>query len=368
MKRKILFFLYRLAGGGAERTTINIINNLDKDKFDVVLVLGTSNNNDYGDLLEPNVRVKILNSKKLRYSIFKLRRIIRKEKPDLLFSTINENNILLLLAKFVALYRKPVIVREASHRTESGNVSVINRIITSILYNRLSSSIVALSEGVKGDLVDNFKISKDKIKVIYNPIEIDKIKKMSVERVTDFKQEDDEKVIIAVGRLTEAKDYRTLLRAFKIVSENVKSKLIILGKGKLEEELKNLCDHFGVSEKVLFLGFKSNPYKYMKTSDLFVLSSRWEGFGHVIVEAMATGIPVISTDCKSGPKEIINDKYGVLVPVSDFKKLSSEIIKMLNNDDKRNRLSKLGYERSKKFHVKKIIKEYEKLFINEIND
>ena len=130
-----MFFLYRLAGGGAERTTVSIINNLDRKKFDVILVLGTNKHDDYSALLKNDVRVELLNSKKLRYSIPGLIKLIKREKPDVLFSTINENNIILLLTKALIFYNKPVIVREASNRTESGNVTLFNRLCTSILYN-----------------------------------------------------------------------------------------------------------------------------------------------------------------------------------------------------------------------------------------
>lgn len=368
MRKKIMFFLYALSGGGAERTVINIINNIDKNKFEIVLVLGTNKNNDYIEFLSKDIKLKILNSKKLRYSILKLANCIRLERPDLIFSTINANNITLLLAKILTFRKIPTIVREAHNLSQSGFVLNINKWLTSILYNKVSDKIIALSNGVKDDLINNFGIKKDKINVIYNPIEIEVIKKMSNEKIKDFVKKDDEKLLIAVGRLVEQKDFATLIKAFNIVSKKVNSKLLILGKGPLENELKDLCKSFGLENKVKFLGFKKNPYKYMKMADVFILSSKYEGFGHVVVEAMACGTPVISTDCNSGPPEIIeNNKYGILVPVGDYKLLANEIIKLLGDEMLQKRLSKIGIKRAQEFEAKSIVKKYEKIFLETIN-
>lgn len=363
MKKKIMFFLYSLAGGGAERTVINIINNLDKDKFDILLVLGTNKNNDYKHLLSHEIRIHFLNSKKLRFSIFKLVSCINKEKPDLMFSTLNPNNIILLLAKIISFKRIPAVVREANNRTQSGSVSIVNKNATRLLYNFVSNKVIALSNGVKEDLVNNFNINEEKINVIHNPVEIENIKLLKDELVTDFHKEKNEKLIIAVGRLVHQKDYHTLIRAFAIITKKVKSRLLILGKGALELELKKEVKSLGLEDKVTFLGFKKNPYKYMKKSDVFILSSKWEGFGHVVVEAMATGTPVISTNCKSGPNEIIKDNdYGILVPVGDYELLASKAIELLRDEVTRMKYIKKGHIRAFDFNAREIVKHYENVF------
>lgn len=362
-KKKILFFLFSLNGGGAERTTVNIINNLNKDKYNIILVLGTNKNNDYGELIDDKVKIHILKSAKLRYCLFKLNKVIREEKPDLLFSTINSNNIILLLAKLLFFKSIPVVVRETSNRTKSGKVNFVNRLLTSYLYNKFSSKIIALSNGVRDDLINNFYIDKNKVKVIYNPVEIDKIKKMSKEKVYDFEKRSNEKVVIAVGRLVDAKDYETLFRAFKLVLEKVNSRLIVLGKGPLESDLKHFSKTLGIEKFINFMGFKSNPYKYMEKADVFVLSSKWEGFGHVIVEAMATETPVISTNCQSGPSEIIGkNENGMLVPVGDPKKLANAIVTLLNDRKLMMQYITKGKKRALDFNASIIVKEYEDLF------
>lgn len=369
MKKKILFYMSSLKGGGAERTIVNIINNINKSKFDVTLVLISNRKHDYIDLVSKDVNIRFLDCSKLRYCLSKLRRIILEEKPDLLFSTIVDNNFTLIISKLLSFKKVPVIVREASNRTQSGNVSRLNKILTYILYNLFTKKVIALSEGVKDDLVKNFYIKRQKVHVIYNPIEIKKIERLSLEQIYDFKKVDGYKYIISVGRLVKQKDFVTLIKAIKLVLNNENVKLIILGKGPEQEALVELSKDLRIEDKVIFLGFKKNPYKYMKLADLFVLSSKWEGFGHVIVEAMAVGTPVISTDCKSGPSEILKDnKYGMLVPVNDHKILAKKIVELLNNKRMRQNYITTGCKRAKDFEAKKIVKEYEELFLSVINE
>jgi glycosyltransferase involved in cell wall biosynthesis len=363
MGKKIMFFMYSLHDGGAQRTIVNIINNIDKEKFEVLLVLGSNLNNIYLDFLNPNIRICNLNSTKLRYCVVKLAKMIRKENPSLLFTTLNDNNITLLVAKMLSFVKTSAIVREASNRSQSGRVTFLNRMATYLTYNFFASGVVALSKGVKDDLTTNFRIQEKKINVIYNPVEVQEIRCKSNELIDDIDFHEGEKTIIAIGRLVDAKDYTTLLKSFQNVSDKEKVRLLILGKGLLENKLRRLADELGISDKVNFLGYKSNPYKYLKKSEIFVLSSKWEGFGHVIVEAMACGVPVIATDCKSGPREIIeNNRYGILVPVGDVEKLAEKIIEVLKDDKLRQKLTELGYERSHYFKASEITNQYARLF------
>jgi glycosyltransferase involved in cell wall biosynthesis len=360
--RKILFYMFSFSGGGAERTVVNIINNLNRSKYKPVLVIGTNKDAPYLDDISKDVKIVNLNVSKLRYSLLPLCKCIQKEKPDVLFSTVNPNNILLSIAKLFSFRKNKLIVREANNRTQSGKVNIINKILTFLTYNFIADKIIALSSGVKDDLITNFNIKSKKIEVIHNPVEVDYIKKVSHDPIKDFDFNEKYKRIVAVGRLVEQKDYPTLLKAFKMISEK-NIQLIILGKGSLEQSLKEMCKRLGIENKVFFLGFKKNPYKYMRRSDVFVLSSKWEGFGHVIVEAMASGIPVISTDCKSGPAEIIKEnKYGVLVPTENPNLLAENIKEILSNDQLKKSYSQLGEIRADSFNSTNIIKQYEGVF------
>ncbi|MBD2847556.1 glycosyltransferase [Paenibacillus sp. IB182496] len=363
MKVKCVFFIFSLKGGGAERTVVNIINNLDKTKFEITLILGSNNNNEYMHLISDDIKIKKLNATKLRNCFFKLMKTIHLEKPDIMFSTLVDNNIMLLTTKLLGRIKAPAIVREANNRTESKQVSIVNRLLTYMLYNLCASKVVALSNGVKDDLINNFCILENKINVIYNPVEVLKIKELSKEVLTEFDITGDFKVIIAIGRLVEQKDYYTLLKSFSQVLESERAILLILGKGPMEKQLIDLTVSLGVNNHVVFLGFKRNPYKYLKRADIFILSSKWEGFGHVIVEAMAVGVPVISTNCKSGPSEIIgNNEFGLLVPVQSPDILAEKIIFLLKSKKKREDFVVKGLRRAEHFEAKKIVLEYENLF------
>lgn len=357
--------MFSLAGGGAERTIVNIINNIDKTKFEVMLILGQRKNNEYLDLVSSDVKVQYLDCTRVKYCILKLRKVILKEEPNFVFSTLNPNNVVLTIANMLTFSKKSkVVIREANNRSQSGKVNFPNKILTYLTYNFLADKVIALSHGVKDDLVNNFKISSQKIKVIYNPVETDMIRRLSNETIEEQINNEEERIIIAVGRLVEQKDLKTLINAFALVERKISSRLLILGIGPLENELKKLSKDLGVNNKISFLGFKKNPYKYIFQSDLFVLSSKWEGFGHVIVEAMACGTPVISTDCKSGPREIIGDnEYGLLSPVGDCEELASNMIKLLANEALSNTYSRKGLERATNFKADRIAIEYQNLFL-----
>jgi glycosyltransferase involved in cell wall biosynthesis len=363
MKKKVLFYMFNLSGGGAERTVVNILNHLNKEEIEPILVLGSNDNNEYLHLLDPNIRIVKLGCLRAKHCLFKLRSVIIKEEPDTIFTTLNFNNILLILARILIIKKINTVVRVANNHTQAGNISKTKKFTIFLLYNLFADRVIALSIGVKNDLADNFRIKKDKIKVIYNPVDVSAISKQSLEKVDDFTKYENEKIVIAVGSLEKQKDFETLINAFKIVSVDVPlSRLIILGKGTKESELKQLTINLKINDKVEFLGFKKNPYKYMKKADVFVLSSKWEGFGHVIVESMATGTPVISTNCESGPSEIIgNNKFGLLVPVEDHVELAKGIIELLNNDNKRESYAASGIKRALNFNAKNITKEYEKI-------
>lgn len=354
--------MYSFGGGGAERTVMNIINNLNRKKYKPVLVIGTNKDAPYLNEVDKDVKIINLNTKSVKNSLLPLCKCIYNERPDILFSTVNPNNILLAIAKLISFRSNKLIVREANNRTQSGNVNLLNKVLTFLTYNLVADKVIALSDGVRKDLNENFKIKENKIKVIYNPVEVNYIKEASQEDVNDFNFTDGVKRVIAVGRLVKQKDYSTLLKAFEMISkENVQ--LLILGKGPLEHKLKEMCKQLGIESKVFFLGFKENPYKYMKRSDVFVLSSKWEGFGHVIVEAMTCRLPVVSTDCKSGPAEIIgNNKYGILVPTENPRLLANKIEELLNNEKLRNLYSKMGEIRANSFNSTQIIKQYEEVF------
>lgn len=370
MLKKLMIFVPSLAGGGAERTIVNIIKHINKNKYQVVLVMIRNVKKDhqkskYLKLVEEECKIIYLETTLSKMFIFdivlKLAKCIREEKPNILFSTIYKANIITFLGKVFSRYKVPLVLRESNNRTAEG-ISVINKKAVSYIYNR-ASRIISLSKGVAEDLIDNFNINSELINVIYNPVDIKEIRKLSLQTEHLNIKSGSEKLIISIGRLSEQKDFPTLIKAFKIVSEDINVKLIILGQGPLYGELYDLAKKLKIEDKITFLGFKENPYPYIKQSDLFVLSSQFEGFGHVITEAMALDTPVISSNCKSGPSEIIQDNIsGGLFEVGDVNMLANKILTLLDDDLLKANYINAAARRVQDFEVKSIISQYEDVF------
>jgi glycosyltransferase involved in cell wall biosynthesis len=233
--------------------------------------------------------------------------------------------------------------------------------LVKVFYKR-ADSIVCVSRGVADDI--SMVIGKlPTIKVIYNPVvDVEKIKKL-IDEPLEYPIGNELPIVLAVGRLTKAKDYPTMLKAFSLVLEEVSANLLIIGEGEERGKIEKTISDLDISKNVFLIGLQKNPFKYMAKADIFVLSSMLEGFPNVLVEAMACGTPVVSTDCQSGPNEIIQDgKNGFLVPVGDEKKLSEAIIKLLRNKEVRNEFSKKGRERAQYFSAAKSVEEFENLF------
>lgn len=370
MKNKIMFFLPSLKVGGAERTIVNLIRNIDSDIFEITLVLAYEEKveNGYLNLIPSYVKVIYLKSTKLRYAVVRLAKMIRKMNPDLIFSTINGANIIVFLANLISFNRKPIILRESTNLSQVIGNSKIKRILTKYCYNN-ASRIISLSYGVKEDLVKNLNIDTNNISVIYNPVEVDSINELKRQDVEEIQTIPMEKVIVAVGRLVDAKGYDTLLKAFSIIlNKGINARLIIVGEGDNEKIILELMNQLNLENKVDLVGYQENPYKFMNIADLFVLASVREGFGHVLVEAMAVGIPVIATRC-SGPMEILeNGEHGIMVDIGDYNAIALNAMCILEDEKERTEWIKKGMTRAKEFDAKYIVKLYEQLFLDYSNN
>lgn len=354
-----------MGAGGAARTMLNILNNIDRSEFTPILVT-LNYDGSYEKYLDPNIKFIKLKTKRLRSAIFPLAKVIREERADLVFSTIPNYNTIAILGRLLSFTSAKNIVREAAYLggTPSSNLKLR---LYGLLY-RFSSKVVALSNGVKENIVTRYKVKPSKIEVIYNPVDIENIARnihegtMTEEHLSIFT--DSDKVIITAGRLVNDKDHKTLIKAFAKVNERVDSKLIILGEGELEQELRLLAEKLMIKDNVHFLGFQQNPYIYFKHADVFALTSKREGFGHVLTEALATGIPIVSTDAKPGAKEVLNSgEFGLMCQVGNVSELADKLYEILTWDENQiNDWIEKGMERAHTFHAKKIVKQYEMLF------
>jgi glycosyltransferase involved in cell wall biosynthesis len=271
-------------------------------------------------------------------SLRSLSNYLRKENPTALISALHFNNEIAIFAKYLAGVSTQVIVCEQNMlskraKNETQFLKRITPFITKLSYP-WANNVIAVSQGVAKDLAHLTGMPLDKFQVIYNPaVTTELLEKSRVPLDHPWFSEGEPPVILGVGKLEAQKDFSTLIKAFAKVRHVQKSRLMILGWGPENNrmELETLAHELGLQEDVSLPGYIDNPYPYMARAGVFVLSSRWEGFGNVVVEALAVETPVVSTDCESGPAEILdNGRYGKLVPVGDSQALSDAILKTLS--------------------------------------
>ena len=333
---RIALFVPSLRGGGAERVMANLAIAFSERGLCVDLVLLKAEG-PYLQELPLGVRVVELNASRLLTGFVALMRYLRRERPEVMLSAMKHANVTVLLASIFSRSGVPVVVCEHSTATVSldlnpGIKTVVLRVLMKALYP-YARHIVAVSKGVADDLSSLLGMEASRISVITNPIVSEKILSLANQPVSHpWLHDKSIPVVLAVGRLTPAKDFETLLYAFGKAREKCHLRLMILGEGELRDSLELLVEELGLTADVVLPGFTDNPFAYMRHADAFVLSSRWEGFGNVLVEAMACGAQVISTDCPSGPAEILEDgKWGKLVPVGDADALAQAMLDILKN-------------------------------------
>jgi glycosyltransferase involved in cell wall biosynthesis len=339
IEKRLSIFLPGLYGGGAERILLNLAEGFVLRGYSVDLVLAQTEG-AFTNQIPDKVRLVSLhrsnrNSMRTLSSLPALVRYIKKEQPDVLLSALH-GNVIACWAKIISGFKHKLVLTE--HNTFSIQNKEMFRIFGWLhallvrVFYPFADEIVAVSEGVADDLAKSIQMDRQRIKVIYNPIISDMIfEKANQEPAHPFYQIPHPPIFIAIGRLSPQKDFSTLLDAFKLVRNKIDSRLVILGEGSERENLNQKIQDLQLQDDVSLPGFVDNPYTLLAHSSVFVLSSRWEGLPTVLVEAMACGLPVVSTDCPSGPREILkNGKYGLLTPVGDALSLSSGMLQGLN--------------------------------------
>jgi glycosyltransferase involved in cell wall biosynthesis len=359
MTEKIAIVLPDLRAGGAERLHINLCRDWLAKGLQVEFVLM----NKQGDLLAmlpDGLNVVDLHCKKLRQTVLPLANYFRKVRPEVVIAAMWPLTSVATLAWLLA--GKPGRLFLSDHNQLTGyrvqDMGVSPRLLRSAL--RLTypfaSGVIAVSNGVKQSLCIASGLANLDVRVIYNPTALG----ISPHREPiQVKQQlwggGFAHHVLAVGALKVQKDFITLIMAFAEIATALNAKLTILGEGARRSELNELVAQLGLQERVALPGFVIDPYPWFRSADLFVLSSRWEGFGNVIVEALECGVPVVSTDCASGPAEILeNGRYGRLVPIQDPSALAAAMVLSLEESPDRATLMR----RAADFSVRKISDEY----------
>jgi glycosyltransferase involved in cell wall biosynthesis len=331
---RIAVYLRMLSGGGAERVMVNLTSGFVERGVKVDLVLNIVEG-PYLAQVPSEVRIVDLKEPRLLRGLPKLARYLRQEQPVALLSALHYNNEIAIWAKRLAGVSTRVVVSERNtlsirvqHQQDSERWSHI----FARLFYPWADGIVAVSQGVANDLAQITGLPLSRIRVIYNPVEPAKLLEKAKEPVEHpWFAIGESPVILGLGRLHKQKDFPTLIRAFSQVRQVQPCRLVIVGRGPERQKLNCLVRELGLEEDVAMVGFNENPYAYMARATVFVLSSAWEGLPNALIEAMAVGTPVVSTNCPSGPVEILDKgKYGSLVPVGDSKVMAEAILGVLS--------------------------------------
>lgn len=369
-KIKIIVFLTKLGGGGAERVMLNLLNHLPSHSYVKKLIILSKKQSSYLSLLDPNIDVIELNKERLRNSFWALRNVLKDEKPDIVLTTLFDNNFMLALIKLSLFLRRKkfkLVTRETSFRNKlSGKKfkKILDYILLKFTYQILSDSVIIMSDEAKNSLLKNYNISANKVQVIYNPVDIKNIQKNQRTDVSN----NTKKIIATVGRLVPTKNHSLIIHAIKPLIKQYELELWIIGGGPEKSALEKLIIDLELSQNVKLLGHVDNPFEKLSQSTIFVLSSNQEGFPNALLEAMAIGLPVISTKCQSGPYEILkSNEYGLLVPVNDFKAMTEALQSLLKDQTLASYYSHQSIKRVSDFSIKKIIPQYEKVFETVIN-
>ena len=359
---RLALFLPSLRGGGAERMMLNLAEGFAKADFCVDLVLAKAEGS-YLKNVSKKVRVVDLNANRVIKSLPAFVRYLRSEKPDAMLSAMGHANIVALWARSLARVSTRLVVSERGNLTLSVQNALSKRgrfmpWLMKIFYPR-ADGVVAVSKGVADDLAVVIGLPRERITVIYNPVVTPELLQKAQEPIDHpWFHPGEPPVILGVGRLTKQKDFPTLIQAFALVRKERPARLIILGEGEDRYELEELIRKLGIASDVDMPGFVDNPYKYMAYSTVFVLSSAWEGLPTVLIEAMACGCPVVSTNCHSGPAEILeNGKYGKLVAVGDAAGLAEAMVGTLDAPESLNVV-----RRAQDFGVEQAVAGYLEIF------
>ena len=373
--QKITFLINSLSSGGAEKVLSVIVGELIRQKYGVEVIF-LEKNEFY--TLPKEVKKIYLSSfdgsesgiKKLFYIpllALRLKKYVNKNSIDLIQSHIFRANYVNVLAiLFGSIHKVQVVTAgRVSRYKELGFTGKINLLFIKYLYP-YADLVISKAKGMQEDIQSLFHFTNRQI-VINNPYDIEKIEQLSNEKVVDFTFHSDKKYLISIGRLIPLKRNHELINALNHLPSNCE--IIFLGDGQEKENLLAFLEKLNLKNRVHFLGQVQNPYKYLAKADIFVSCSESEGFPNVLVEAMICGTPIVSSDCVSGPREILAPKeenqYGYLFKVGDTRKMIEHINTLLQDNSLRESYTKKAKLRAKDFSLNNIINEYKNVLINE---
>lgn len=384
-KKKLAILINALEVAGAEKVVAQIINYFYRT-FDIHLVL--LNNTIEYELPLNDITVKIIDNSNLQASnriidILKtpllakrLKKYLQQQDIDTCFSVLNRSNFINCFLRILD-WKGTILISERSHTSSAYDPNTFagktGRFLVKKLYP-FANVIVPNSAGIEYDLTKHFSLT-NKFIVINNPVNIKIQEKDMCEAVEDFTF--DSFTFSHVGRIEKGKNHELLLKAICLIKE-LNFKVLIIGQGQQSLNIKIQAKELGISDKVIFLGYRKNVVKYITRSQCHIVTSNFEGFPNVLLEALACATPVISTDCPTGPRELLsgsfdpnihinnfeNASFGILTPVNDATTLAKAMSLMIANEKLRTHYSQAGKLRTNDFGIEKIMLLYERIFNN----
>ena len=362
LKVALLLPTYKI--GGAEKVFVELANNLC-DHYDKVDMVTLSNEGPLKYDLKKLVGQVVLESQSYKVFLKKFIKYMNKECPDIIFTSVYATGLIAIAARFFSRHKPKIIV--GCHNNFTYKVKRPDNIKDKYLLYPLSyalfrfaDKILCVSHGVADDIRKKLKINKSLISVIYNPVVSVSIDQQAKKELLHpwFSSERNFTTILAVGRLVPQKGFDSLLQGIAIARNSVDIRLVIVGDGPEMNNLKEIARDLKIDSIVDFAGYEGNPYRYMYRADIFAMSSRWEGLGNTLIEALACGCFTISTDCMYGPREILDDgKYGMLVPVDDPAAMANALINIVSDPSKKTDKKEL-INRSNEFSVSASMGKY----------
>ena len=361
--RRIALFVPYLGGGGAERVMQILACELAKLGYSVDLVLASATG-EYIEELDERINIVDLDAKRVASCIPGLIRYFRYQRPDALLATVLHANLAALIAAIASRTSARIVVRETN--SPLGETSLpksrwqrFQNLLARLLYRR-ADQVVVSCESLVPQIISSRSVPAQKVARIYNPVQVEIIKEKAQQSSGHrWLDQREAPVILAAGRLVPQKDFPTLIEAFSIVRRELSARLIILGDGQLRAELTKFAESLGIKDDVDFPGFASNPYAFMSRASVFASSSLWEGLPNSLLEALALGVPIVSTDCETGPREILRDGAdGILVPVGDVSRFAEGLYTALSADSG----PIVGRESIDRFRVDSVVQQYIDVF------
>ncbi len=369
-KKSIAMVINSLEGGGAERVFTTLARRLSRDFAVTVILL---DDRVVARKLPEKISVVCVDKQNLVLTFFAFLAQIKQIKPDLVFSFLTRSNQFCVASRLF-FGHKVVISERSTASSRFGDASLyhwLNRMLIRVVYP-FAHIIIANSTGGRDDLIGHFAIPEKKVITIYNPYPVEDIQAKANENLPDQGE-----YICAIGRFNAAKRFDLLIKAY--ATADPAPKLVILGEGPLRGEFETLIEQLGLTDRVVLPGFHGNPYPFIKHCQFFVLSSQREGFPNGLAEALILEKAVVATDCKSGPREILDPvfhspvtdvhqgEFGVLVPVNDENALARALILMNHEDKIRTAYEQKALGRAQDFHIRFIYPVYKKALLDTLN-